>query len=158
MTKVMYPHLLRGSLEPKLSAPVFEVPHQLLLLGIHRDDRLTLPQEASDLAVDMFKLSIAIRMRRAFQSLGVCLPAIAQLVQQLGHQTVADAVTTTAQFLGQSAHALASPAQRRLRVTTAQRLDQLLQIPHQRRVLFHRALASSAGFADSSAGRHWGIA
>src|SRR5246127_2376125 len=108
--EVMYPHLLRVSLEPKLSAPVFEVPHQLLLLGIHRDDRLTLPQEASDLAVDMLKLSIAIRMRRAFQSLGVCLQAIAQLVQQLGHQTVADAVTTTAQFLGQFAHAFASPA------------------------------------------------
>src|SRR5208282_1529959 len=96
--EVMYPHLLRVSLEPKLSAPV---PHQLLLLGIHRDDRLTLPQEVSDLAVDMLKLSIAIRMRRAFQSLGVCLQAIAQLVQQFGHQTVADAVTTSAQFLGQ---------------------------------------------------------
>src|ERR1700740_2229924 len=92
----MYPPLLRVSLEPKLSAPVFEVPHQLLLLGIHRDDRLTLPQEASDLAVDMLKLSIAIRMRRAFQSLGVCLQAIAQLMQQLGNQTVADAVTPTA--------------------------------------------------------------
>src|SRR5271165_1887403 len=155
----MYPHLLRVSLEPKLSPPVFEVPHQLFLLGIHRDDRLTQPQEASDLAVDMLKLSVPIRMRRAFQSLGVCLQAIAQLVQQLGHQTVADAVTTTAQaqFLGQFAHALASPAQRRLRVTTAQRLDQLLQIPHQRRVLFRRALASSAGFADSSAGRHRGL-
>src|SRR4029077_19646885 len=89
----------------------------------------TLPQEASNLAVDMLKLSIAIRMRRAFQSLGVCLQAIAQLVQQLGHQTVADAVTTTAQFLGQSAPALASPAQRRFWVTTAQRLDQPLQIP-----------------------------
>src|SRR5258707_9530646 len=87
----------------------------------------------------MLKLSIAIRMRRAFQSLGVCLQAIAQLVQQLGYQTVADAVTTTAQFLGQFAHALASPAQRRLRVTTAQRLDQPLQIPHQRRVLAQRS-------------------
>src|SRR3982074_130208 len=70
--EVMYPHLLRVSLEPKLSTPVFEVPHQLLLLSIDRDDRLTLPQEASDLAVDMLKL-----MRRAFQSLGVCLQAIA---------------------------------------------------------------------------------
>src|SRR5271165_5717231 len=74
--EVMYPHLLRVSLEPKLSPPVFEVPHQLFLLGIHRDDRLTLPQEASDLAVDMLKLSVPIRMRRAFQSLGVCLQAI----------------------------------------------------------------------------------
>ncbi len=117
--EVMDPHRLRVSLESKLSAPVFEVPHQLLLLSIDRDDRLTLPQEASDLAVDMLKLSIAIRMRRAFQSLGICLQAIAQLVQQLGHQTVADAVTTTAQLLGQFAHALASPAQRRLRVTPA---------------------------------------
>jgi len=62
----MDPHLPRASLESKLSAPVFEVPHQLLLLSIDRDDRLTLPQEASDLAVDMLKLSIAIRMRRAF--------------------------------------------------------------------------------------------
>src|ERR1700692_3884554 len=74
--EVMYPHLLRVPLGPNLSAPVFEVPHQLLLLGIHRDDRLTLPQEAPDLAVNMFKLSIAIRVRRAFQSLGVCLQAI----------------------------------------------------------------------------------
>jgi hypothetical protein len=44
----------------------------------------------------MFKLSIAIRMRRAFQSLGICLQAITQLVQQLGHQAVVDAVTATA--------------------------------------------------------------
>ena len=65
--------------------------------------------------MDMLKLSIAIRMRRAFQSLGVGLQTIAYLVQQLSHQTVADPVTTPAQFLGQFAHALASPAQRRLR-------------------------------------------
>jgi hypothetical protein len=63
-------------------------------------DQLTLPQEASDLAVDMLKLGIAIWTRRAFQSLRVCLQAIAQFVQQLGHQTVTDAVTATAQFLG----------------------------------------------------------
>src|ERR1700674_4165331 len=75
--EVMHPLLFRVPLEPKLSAPVFKVPHQLLLLGIHRDDRLTLLQEASDLLVDMLKLSIAIRMRRAFQGLGVCLQAIA---------------------------------------------------------------------------------
>src|SRR4029077_15788610 len=156
--EVMDPHLFRVPLEPKLSAPVFKVPHQLLLLGIYRDDRLTLLEEASDLLVDMLKLSIAIRMRRAFQSLGVCLQAIAYLVQQLSHQTVADRVTTPAQFLGQFAHALASPAQRRLWVATAQRLDQVLQIPPQRRVLFGGALASPAGFADSSAGRQRGIA
>ena len=77
-------------------------------------------------------------------------------VEQDATLTVASAVTAMAQFLGQFAHALASPAQRRLRVTTAQRLNQPLQVPHQRRVLFYRALASSAGFADSSAGRHWG--
>jgi hypothetical protein len=47
---------------------------------------------------------------------------------------------------------------RRLRVSTAQRLDQQLQISQQRRVLFHSALASSARFTDRSAGRHWGIA
>ena len=96
-------------------------------------------------------------MRRAFQSLGVCLQAIAYW-QQLSHQTVADAVTASAQFLGQFAHALTSPAQCRLRVTTAQRLDQRLQISHQRLVLFSCALTSSAGFADASAGRHWRIA
>src|SRR5258705_5020007 len=128
--EVVDPHRLRISLESKLSTAVFEVSHQLLLLSIDRDDRLTLPQEASDFAVDMLKLSIAIRMRRAFQSLGVCLQAIAQLVQQLRHQTLADAVTATAQLLGQFAHALASPPQRRLGVTPAQRLDQRLQLSH----------------------------
>ena len=75
--EVMNPHLLRIPLGPKLSASVLEVPYQLLLLGIDRDDWLTLLEEASDLAVDMLKLSIAIRMRGAFQSLGVCLKAIA---------------------------------------------------------------------------------
>src|SRR4029077_8175971 len=36
--EVMDPHRLRASLESKLSTPVFEVPHQLLLLSIDRDD------------------------------------------------------------------------------------------------------------------------
>ena len=64
--EVVDPHRLRISLESKLSTAVFEVSHQLILLSIDRDDRLSLPQEASDLAVDMLKVSIAIRMRRAF--------------------------------------------------------------------------------------------
>ena len=54
----MNPNLLRIALGPKLSASVREVPHQLLLLGIHRDDWLTLLEEAPDLAVDMLKLSM----------------------------------------------------------------------------------------------------
>src|SRR5580700_2763891 len=58
--EVMDPDLFRIPLGPLLSASVFKVPHLLFLLGIHRDDRLTLLQEASDLLVDMFKLSIAI--------------------------------------------------------------------------------------------------
>ena len=55
----MDPHLLGIPLGPKLSASVFKGPYQLLLLGIYRDDRLTLLQEALDFAVDMLKLSIA---------------------------------------------------------------------------------------------------
>ena len=66
--EVMHPHLFRLPLEPKLSASVFKVPQQLLLLGIHQDDRLTLLKEAWDLLVDVLKLSIAIRMRSQMRS------------------------------------------------------------------------------------------
>src|ERR1700722_10018566 len=99
-------------------------------------------------------------MCKPVSSANFCNSSFQSLTREplLPPESAVDSVTLPAQFLGQFAHALASPAQRRLWITTAQRLDQVLQIPPQRRVLFGGALASPAGFADSSAGRQRGIA
>ena len=52
------------------------------------------------------------------------------------------------QFLGQLAHTLARPPQRRLRVSPRHRLHQPFQILAQTRILAHRALASASFPAD----------
>ena len=74
--------------------------------------------------------------------------AVLLLMQQLGHQRMAHLMPAAAQFFGQPAHALAGPAQRRLRVATRARLHQLFQIPQQGRILGLSLLAAPAWTAN----------
>src|SRR5215471_4609045 len=60
---------------------VLEVPYQLLLLGVHGDDRLPGLQGRLDLGVDGGKLGIPIRVARALQRLAVGLEAVAKVVE-----------------------------------------------------------------------------
>src|ERR1017187_10559023 len=67
------------SLSAATPAPVFEISHQFLLLGINRDHRLIESDVAPDFAIDVLELSIAVRMRVSFLGLPVGLQAVPQI-------------------------------------------------------------------------------
>src|SRR3974377_1536483 len=71
-------------------------------------------------------------------------------MEQFGHQGTAPLVPLLLQRLGQSAHALAGPPQRRLRIPPRRRFDQRLEIRAQARVLDNRGLASRPGSPNPS--------
>ena len=63
------------------TAAILVFPYLLLLLRVHRNRRLTAPQERRRPGIDMLKLRISIRMGRAFFRLAVRLEAVFLLVQ-----------------------------------------------------------------------------
>jgi hypothetical protein len=72
---------LRGLLLPlPLSSALPEEAHQLLLLGVHRDDRLPPRLEALHLLGNMAKLRVPVRVLRALTHLAVGLQAVAHAV------------------------------------------------------------------------------
>ena len=85
---------------------------------------------------------------RALDRLAVALQAVASLPEQHRDHPVAGPMALAGQFGGQAADALARPPQRRLRIFPRGRLDQPLQVRHQRGVLVDRALAPPAGAAN----------
>ena len=111
--KVVHPHRFGFAFRTQFSATVLEVAHQFLLLGVHRHDRLPSALEGLHLRVDVLELGVPIRVRRPLPGLAVGLQAVAQLLQQICHQFMADLVTLAVQFVGQLPHALAGPPQRR---------------------------------------------
>src|SRR6516162_5612093 len=82
--------------------------------------------------------------------LAVALQAVTCRIEQFGHQGAAHLVALLLQRLGQSAHALAGPPQRRLRIPPRRRFDQRLEIGAQDRVPDNRGLASRAGSSNPS--------
>ena len=81
-------------------------------------------------------------MAVALLGLAVALQAVTCRIEQFGHQSAAHPVALLLQRRGQSAHALAGPPQRRLRIAPRRRFDQRLEIRDQCRVLDDRRLAS----------------
>src|SRR5712692_3088851 len=88
--------------------------------------------------------AVAIGVPRTLDRLAIGLQAVAPLPEQYGDHPMARAMALAGQFAGQVPHALAGPPQRRLRISPRGRLDQLLQVRHQRRILIDRALAPPA--------------
>ena len=85
---------------------ILVVADQFLLLGIHREDRLTTPLERLHLPVDVFKLGIAIGVILAFLGLAVGLQAVTQVGEEAGYRLMTDVVAETPQSLGQVARTL----------------------------------------------------
>src|ERR1017187_3820781 len=100
-----------ASLSAATPAPVFEISHQFLLLGINRDHRLIESDVAPDFAIDVLELSIAVRMRVSFLGLPVGLQAVPQIMQQLRDHWIAHPMSHPVEVLGQFADAVAGPAQ-----------------------------------------------
>jgi len=80
----------------------------------------------------------------ALPGLAICLQAVAGGLQQYTDGLVADRMPRPRQLAGEDADALARPSRGRLRVPARRRLDELLQRPHQARVMLCRALPPAA--------------
>src|SRR6266542_4332352 len=92
---------------------------QLLLLGVHADDRPTGGQILLGLLADVAKLRVPVGVLGALLGLAGALQRVALLLEQPPHGVVADRVALRAKRVGKLAGGLAGPAQRRLRVASA---------------------------------------
>src|SRR5687767_12912561 len=128
---------------PPLPSRVLEVPNQLLLFRIYRDRRLTALMKTTYLVVDVMKLRIAVLMLRAFARFLIRLQAIAELVKQVGHGSMADVMSHLVQRFAQIPYAPGSPTQRRLRISQSERFHQRVKIGQQRRICFTRRLTAA---------------
>ena len=146
----MNQRLLGPPLRLPLPAGVLEIPHQLLPLGIDRHHRLTALQTLIRLRIDMFELSVAVRVRRPFAALAHRLQPIAKLVQQSAHRRRAHLPARARQRRGELRPTLARPPQRGLRVAAGQRVNQLLQRLLDARLGLLDVGASRARAADST--------
>ena len=91
---------------------VLEVAHELLLLGVHGDDRLAFGLRRPNALIDVLKLSVAVGMGAALAGFDIGLQAVALAGEQFADQLMTGAKTARLEFIGKVAHALGSPAQR----------------------------------------------
>src|ERR1700752_584820 len=139
--EIMDPDLFRVALGAIFAPVVAEIPDQFLFLGVDGDHRLMFSQSRGHLAVDVAELRIPVGVAVALRSFAVALQTVTRLIEQVADQGAADFVTLRLQRLRQTAHALAGPPQRRLRITAGRRLDQGFKVGEQRRVLGNRRLS-----------------
>src|SRR6202034_398684 len=155
--KIMDSNLLRLPLRTHLTPAILEVADHLLLLGVHRNHGVVAAQTPLYLPVQMLKLSVAVGVVGALLRLPVGLQTVAQFMQQIGHNLMADLMLHSFQFRGQLTHALAGPTERRLRIPARGGFQERLQIGLQRRILVAGSFASTALFADTSRYQRCGI-
>jgi len=94
--------------------------------------------------VEVAELGVTVGMLAALNGFGVALQGKALAVQQPRDGVRADSVPTAGQFRGQLAGGQRRPAQRRLGVPSAGRLDQRQQRRQQRRIGFGGRFAAAA--------------
>src|SRR6266540_524278 len=111
MREVMAVHLSRLALRTPRFSGVFELSHSFLLLGVHRDDRLTSFEKFLHLLIDIDKLGVSLRRRQTFLVLPVGLEGIAQLDQSLTHRLVTHWMALPSQLLGNRGSGLIGPSQ-----------------------------------------------
>ena len=67
----------------QLTSAVLERPHQLFLLGVHRNRRLPGGHLLLHLIIQVLELRVPVGMLAALEDLPIGLQAVLQLVQQL---------------------------------------------------------------------------
>ena len=75
--EVVHQHPLRVARGAQLPAAVLEGAHELLLLGVHADDRLPQRELQLDRVVDVAELGVPVGVARALERLAVGLEAVA---------------------------------------------------------------------------------
>ncbi len=155
--EVMDVDFLGLSLGLPFLAGVLEFPHQLLLLRVHRHDRLLSLMKLEHLSVDVLELGVAIGMPRALPRLAIGLQAITREFQKRGDRAIRHGVVLSLKFFRQLARALARPTQRRLRMTARRRIDQRVKGCLQSRVDLGQLLATATRTPKPSGDRLTGM-
>ncbi len=149
LRKVMDFHPFRLSLRPPFTPAILEFAYQLFLLCVDGDHRVGCRKILLSLAIDVLKLSVAIRMTCSFQRLAVALKAISQNVEEVCHNAMTYLVPHLLQVPSQMPNTLGGPPHGRLRISTLRWIDELLQILFQGRVNIDRLLAASTWPPDT---------
>lgn len=98
----------RGRLETPNQAGVLEVADQLLLLGVHTDDRQALSDKAASLLINALELKVTIRMRFG-EGLDVGVKAIAELMEKTADGAGAYLYVPSLEFLSDLLQAFVRP-------------------------------------------------
>src|SRR6059058_4434453 len=77
---------------PPLAASILEVAHEFFLLCVDGDYRLASALKGFCLTINVFELSVPVRMLLAFQHLRIRLEAVPHLMQKVGNFPVSDPV------------------------------------------------------------------
>lgn len=110
--KVVAQNFYGRVLSPPFRAWVFVMAHQLLFLGVNRDDGPVFAEEKLGLIVDIQELLVSIGMVfLAFRSLAICLQAVTHGAQHTSDRPVADFMPPIEKIVRQIPHALACPSQ-----------------------------------------------
>ena len=92
-------------------APIIgKIADQFFLFRVDGDDRLPALLNVFDLGIDIFKLRVPVRRRRAFAGFTGALQTVVEDLQQLPNFAVAHVMALLAQLLGQTAYTLTGPA------------------------------------------------
>jgi hypothetical protein len=145
----MYQHPFGLACWPPLPPAVGIPADQFLLLGVDADDRLAGGQLLLGLLVDIAELGVPVGVLGALLGLEGALQRVALLGEQPADGVVGDLEALRGKRVGQLAGRLAGPPQRRLRVPTSVRVDQLVQRAEQARVPLDQPLGSAAGTPDA---------
>jgi hypothetical protein len=108
--KIMHPHLFRIALRPPFPASIFEVSDKLLLLRIDRYNRLLPGQCVRHACADVDELRIAIGMVATLSGLAIGLQTKFFALEQFSNNGVTDFMPHGAQFVRETAQALAGPS------------------------------------------------
>jgi hypothetical protein len=99
--------------------------------------------------LDIPELRIPIRVLLAFFGLGIRLQTIAQLVEQLSYQFMADGMALPSKGLGQLPGTLARPPERGHRIASTAGIDQPFQRSDQVAILLDLAFPSASRTTDT---------
>src|SRR6266403_2316087 len=151
--EVMDANLLGSAQGSPCLARILEISQQFLLFRVDRHHRLAAFLYPPDLLADVFKLGVAVGVVFAFAGLAVSLQTVTRRIEQAGYRAVADRMVLAGKFLGQLPRALASPAQRCLRMAARHRIHQSVQGVPQARIGLRQKFAPTARTTNASAGQ-----
>jgi hypothetical protein len=150
-------HLLGIALAAVGASWVLHVSQGFLLLCVDRDHRLAASLVGTDSPTDVLELSVTVGMLLALDCLAVGLQAIALGSEQFTDLGATDSKTLPRKLPRQRARALASPPQRRHRITACAGVHKCLEGLKHCRVFLLDSLSTATNTPLSIHGRGIGI-